>query len=375
MKKILSIALALLLFATGCKVVSINEWDKVDEVKIGFVGPLSGDAKSYGEPILNAVKLAVDEINQSGGIMGKQIKLIAEDGLCEENGAQMAAQKLIDTEKVKFIIGGVCSGETLAIAPLLNSSQAVAISPSSSSPDVTLAGDFIFRNTPSDADIGKALANLISKQYKTVAVISESTDYAIDLRNVFKEEYEKAGGKLVYDGLYSTMDSDFKSYIGEIKAKNPQAILINPQTEASGGKIVKQIFEAKLDTPLFGTNVVAGATALEIAGKDAEGIKIVDNPSLDRDNVVADNFLTNFTAKYGQPTFEFYLGAAYDGVYLFKQAMVSEGYDADLVKNYFYNLKNYSGIIGDYRFDKNGDLVWIQYSVKEIKDGQVIEID
>lgn len=374
MRKFVVIMLILLLGTAGCKVVSINEFDTVEEVKIGFVGPLSGDASSYGDPIYNAVELAVSEINNSGGINGKPINLIAEDGLCDETGATNAVNKLVNQNKVKFIIGGVCSGETLAMAPILNKTKVLSISPSSSSPDVTFAGDFVFRNTPSDADIGKALASVISKKYKTIAVISESTDYATDLRNVFVEEYQKNGGKVIYDELYSTMDSDYEKYLTEIKSLTPQAILINPQTEASGGKIVKQIFELGITTPLFGTNVVAGDTALKIAGKNAEGIVIVDNPSLDENNMTAFTFLRNYKKNYGEPSFEFYLGAAYDAVYLYKQAIEEHGFDTEEIRDYLYNLKNYSGVIGDYRFDKNGDLVWIDYSVKEIIDGEAVDI-
>lgn len=374
MKKILLSCLLFSFFLAGCRLTSVDKFDMVDSVKIGFIGPLSGDAKSYGLPISQAVQMAVDEINQNGGIKGKKpIELILEDGLCENNTASTAAQKLINQDQVEMIIGGVCSSETIGAAPQVEAAQVVLLSPSSSSPDLTTLGDYIFRNTTSDSDIGKALANLMIKKYQNTAIITESTDYAIDLKNVFEEEFKKNGGKIAISTLYSPDETDFQSILTEIKQSPAQAIVINPQTELTGGQIVKQIGEMGIKLPLYGSNVVSGKKAIEIAGKYSEGIIVADNPSLDRSNPLTATFLKNFQQKYGQPSFEFYLGAAYDDVYLFKQAVEEAGLDGATIKNYFNKLKNYSGVLGDYRFDKNGDLVWIKYSIKEIKSGEAIE--
>ncbi|MFA4931028.1 MAG: penicillin-binding protein activator [Patescibacteria group bacterium] len=374
MKKIIPLILFVVLFS-GCTISTINELDYVDEIKIGFIGPLSGDMESYGLPIKNSVEMAVNDINDAGGIRKKDIKMFYEDGKCEEDSAREAARKLVYEDKVNAIIGGVCSGETLAAAEITEPAGVVLITPSSSSPVVTLAGDYVFRNTTSDADLEKAMASHISKNYQTIAVISENTEYAQHLHDVFVDEYENNGGAIVVDETFYSYTTDFSDIINEIKKSSAEAVFINPQSETAGGNIIKLASTSKLNLPLFGTNVVAGATALSIAGPTADGVVVIDNPPLDKSNPTAQDFLKRYQQLYGTPTFEFYLGAAYDDVSLLAQAIEEIGLQGENIKNYFYKLKNYSGVIGDYRFDSNGDLVWIQYSLKEIKGGSVVEVN
>ena len=170
--------------------------DPVSEVvKIGFIGPLTGDADSYGKPISNSVRIAVDVVNQSGGINGKPLEVVYEDGKCNGEDALRAVEKLVYTDKVQVIIGAVCSGETLAILPVTEKEKVIVMSPASSSPDLSGAGKYFFRTTPSDLKGGEKLARLITKTYKhkRVAIISEKTDYAQGLARVFKQNLEQLG--------------------------------------------------------------------------------------------------------------------------------------------------------------------------------------
>lgn len=122
-----------------------------EPIKIGYIGPLTGEASSYGIDTINGVKLAIEEVNEAGGIKGRPVTLLIEDTRCIGIEAAGAARKLIHVDKVSAIIGGQCSGETLAAAPIAEQAQIPMISPVSSSPEVTSAGDFIFRVYPSDA--------------------------------------------------------------------------------------------------------------------------------------------------------------------------------------------------------------------------------
>jgi branched-chain amino acid transport system substrate-binding protein len=251
-----------------------------EPIKIGFIGPLSGDASSYGIPIKNAISLAVEEINNTGGINGRKIEIVYEDGKCTGKDAVSAAQKLINIDKVKIIIGTVCSGELLAIAPITEPAKVLLLSPSASSPDITHAGDFIFRNNPSDADGGKALAKLVREKYTKAAIISENTDYAQALARVFVEHFRSLGGEVVAQENFDPGTKDFRSILTKIKASNPQALVVNPQTEIAGGLIVKQAREIGITIPLYGTVVLAGTKAIETAGEYAEGMLVIDAPGL-----------------------------------------------------------------------------------------------
>jgi branched-chain amino acid transport system substrate-binding protein len=130
---------------------------KGDTVKIGFIGPLSGEAASYGESMRQGVELAVEQINSKGGIGGKKIEMIYEDGKCAGKDAASAAQKLVSVDQVKFIVGAGCSGETIAAAPIVEPAKVLTLSPVSSNATISTMGDYIFRNHPSDNDAGTML--------------------------------------------------------------------------------------------------------------------------------------------------------------------------------------------------------------------------
>ena len=109
-----------------------------EPIKIGFIGPLTGDAAVYGEPVENVTKLAVKEINASGGINGRPLEVIYEDSLCDGKGAATAMQKLANVDKLEFVIGGFCSSESLGAAPIANEHKIVLFSPGSSSAALTI---------------------------------------------------------------------------------------------------------------------------------------------------------------------------------------------------------------------------------------------
>ena len=134
------VLLGMLLLISAC---SAGQQEKT--VKIGFLGALTGDVAVYGVPMSKAAKLAVDQVNAKGGIDGKQVELILEDGRCDAGLANTAMQKLATQDKVAGVIGGLCSSETLAAAPTAESAKVPMISASSTSPDITLAGDYIFQ--------------------------------------------------------------------------------------------------------------------------------------------------------------------------------------------------------------------------------------
>jgi len=149
-----------------------------EPIKIGYIGPLTGGAAAYGETEKNVIELALKEINDGGELIRK-LEVIYEDGKCDGKDAATAAQKLINIDKVKIILGGGCSAETLGAAPLAEASKVILFSAFSSNPFIGQSGDYVFRNCPSDSDFGKADADFIASQgIKRAATITENTDYS-----------------------------------------------------------------------------------------------------------------------------------------------------------------------------------------------------
>ena len=344
---------------------------KMEPLIIGFVGPLSGNAASYGASIKNSVSLAIKDLKTQG----KPVDVIYEDGRCDSQSAVEALKRLID-KGIKIVIGGVCSGETLAMAPIAEENRIILFSPAAASPDITNAGTFVFRNNPSDAYGGKVLSDFLSKKHKEVAIIFENADYPKVLRNIFIENFTEKGGRITLDEAFTSDAKEFTQIISKVKnATTVEAIVINPQTEQLAGQLVKDIRGAKIDLPIYGHLLPGGDRFLEVAGKAAEGLIFTDVPSLNESNVRVSTFLEDYRKNFGQPVMEFYMGAAYDAVNLLVQAVERIGSDQLRVKDYLYNLPEFDGLLGKYSFDLNGDVLSINLVLKIIKEGRVVNYE
>ena len=329
-------------------------------IKIGFIAPLSGDGATYGIDEKNATMMAVDEINSSGGINGRNLEVVYEDGKCTGKDAATVAQKLISIDKVKIILGGICSGETLAIAPIAEQNKAILFSAFSSNPDITNAGDYVFRNSPSDLDVAQGYADFIVKNlgYKNIAILSENTDYSIGARAVFVQRVASDGAKIVSDELFKQSERDFRTNIAKIKSSNADAIFLNPQAGVTGGTALKQLRNSGVITPIFGVFVFSGKDAINAAGSAMNGLIYFDLPAFSSEK--GKIFANKFTVKYGKPSgSEYDAGARYDSVYITANALKKCSEDTNCIKKYFYNMNWYDGVVGKYKFDSNGDEVGI----------------
>ncbi len=352
---------------------TISQSRVVEDIKIGFVLPLTGDAATYGEPMKNAASIAVEEINKSGGIDGRRIVAIFEDSKCEGKIALTAVQKLVSIDNVKLISGFTCAEDLLSASPVLEQNKILALAPGASSPQVTLAGDYIFQNNPSATIAAKQLAGLIIKKYKNIATINEKTGFATDINDYFVKEFKSLGGTVVASESYTSDTRDFRNIVTKIKGAEPEVIFVNPQTEISGGAIIKQIRDLQIKVPLYGMDTISGEKTREIAGSAIDGLTILAVPGLGADNKKAHDFLEKYKNLFGEPSFDLYIGASYDSVYLLAQGIREVGYDATKIKDYLYQLGNYDGVIGNYSFDHNGDLVGIDFVVKKIVGGELVE--
>lgn len=342
-----------------------------EPIKIGFIGPLTGDAAAYGEPVKNAVQLAVNEINSTGGIHGRSIKVMYEDGKCSGEGAASAAQKLVNIDKVKYIIGGICSGESLTAAPIIDEAQVVMLSPVSSAVKLSGVSPYFFRNNPNDNAPATALADYLAKSYKNIAIISEQTDYSEGVKTVFIAEAEKNGAHIVTTEEYPSGATDFRSLLSKVKASNPDVIFANPQSCANLLRIAKQARELGITTQLASEMCNDPAT---VEADVADGIILSVTPGLSTEGK-GPAFLANYTTTYGAPPpYPFYAGAGYDDVYLFAEAIGARGDSSAKVRSYFRTLPSFTGAIGTYHFDQSGDFVGPSSTLQQIKNGKLINL-
>lgn len=340
-------------------------------IKIGFACPLTGEVASAGEVIKNGIDLAVEEINSRGGIDGKKIEVIYEDGKCDGKEAATAAQKLINIDKVKIVVA-CCSGEVLAIAPISEPTKVILFSPSGSNPKIAEAGEYIFRNHPDDNAAGSELARLIYKEYKKTAIITESTEYTEGLKTTFIESYTSLGGEIVFNESFSPGTKDFRSILIKMKDKSPEAIFINTQSDPPAILVAKQARELGLNQQFYGAYLTGGDYVK--AGDFTEGTIIIDTPGLESDRSATIAFLKAYEDRYGEEpqAYPYFSGAAYDTIYILTQTIKKHGENTDKIKGYLYELPSYSGVIGDYRFNEKGDVVGIKFSIKTVRNGQIV---
>jgi branched-chain amino acid transport system substrate-binding protein len=344
-----------------------------EPIKIGYIGPLSGDAAVYGETEKNIIGYAIDDINKNGGISGQPLEIIYEDGKCNGKDATTAAQKLISVDHVQIILGGVCSSETLAAAPIAEKGKVILLSGFSSSPDIAKAGEYIFRNAPSDADVAKLDAETIAAKYKKVAILSENADYSLGIKNVMKEVFSSKDVQVVADENYTGATSDFRSILTKIKSVNPDVLYVNPgSSPKDGGLIAKQARELGIAAPIHGNFLLGTLDALAAGGDALEGVVISDSIELNADTK---NLKTIYKEKFGtDPAHDLMMGTAYDRAYIIKMALDKVGNDATKIKDYLNNMGEYKGVIGSYTFDDNGDLLGQASLFTEvvIKNGQKV---
>ena len=195
-----------------------------DDVKLGFLGGFTGPIESLTPPIFNGAKLAVEEINAQGGILGGKLTIESADGACDSTAAANAADKLINSSQVTAIVGGLCTGETIGG---FNGSgkpgNVVFVSPASSAPALTTLddNDLVFRTTPSDALQGVKMASLlISKDIKKVVVTYVNNDYGKGLNDSFTAAFKADGGTVDADVAHEDSKADYRAELGQLDRKS-----------------------------------------------------------------------------------------------------------------------------------------------------------
>ena len=339
-----------------------------DVFRIGVMESLTGPGETYGTVANQAKQMAADEINAAGGVNGRRLELVVEDSRCSANDAITAYNKLTEVESVKIILGTSCSSAMLGVAPHAGADGVILFSGLASNPDIANAGDYIFRTQISDLEVGIVTGNVLwADGVRTLATITESTDYAEGVRRTSVAQFEKRGGEVVAAEQFGSEVTDFRSQLTKLFAEDPDALHVAPQSEFAGGTIIKQARELGFEGLIYADTISVGTTALEIAGDAATGMKAI-TADLDPDNEKAQEVLANFRERYEYVTLPWHLGSAYDDVYIAAECLkkTNDDQDADGFRDCMYDI-TWSGAIGDnYSFDSDGEVVGLSRVVVEV---------
>jgi branched-chain amino acid transport system substrate-binding protein len=347
--------------------------------RLGAVLPLTGSMEAYGRNVKNGLILALDEINAAGGIKrkgeseGKNIDIIFEDDGTDEKQAVAKAQTLIKTAKVPIIIGGVTSSSALALAPVCEAEKVVLLSPTASSPKLSGAGQYVFRNYPSDALEGKVMAEYAVRRMnvRDVAIFYIDNEYGQGLMNVFKERFTGLGGNIQMEHSYPPGTAAFTAPVKELKANPPDGIyVIGYYTEIAN--ILKEINKQKVESKIISVEGLVQPMVLETAADVVEGV-IYPQPHYNPESPdpKIQEFVKAYRAKFNtKPDID--AAFAYDALRIVAKAIEqSASYPVDL-RDRIADV-SMRGIIGDISFDSNGD-VDIRPEIFQIKGGKFVPV-
>ena len=271
-----------------------------DSVKIGFNVPLTGFAAADGKSALNGAKLAVKQANQTGGINGKMIELVVYDDQASPKQAVPISNKLIEKDKVVAAISGSYSGATSAAAGVFQSAEIPYISAYAVHPEITKAGNYVFRTSFMGEVQGRAGAKLIGAtlQRKRVVLITLKNDFGKSLAAGFKEAAGQFNLQIVNEYEYSIKDRQFGPIVAKVKADAPEAIYATGYF-FTAGPLVSQLRAAGITVPVIGQEGYDSEQFIKIAGKASEGTIITT--SLDRDSNSSEtrSFISEFEAMAG----------------------------------------------------------------------------
>jgi branched-chain amino acid transport system substrate-binding protein len=344
-------------------------------IEIGVSTMLSGSWASLGDNIVNAAKLAVSDVNASGGINGRPLKLVVQDAGLDSKTGLSAAQTLINADGIRYIIGGTSSNGTMAAAPVANAARAIYMTPVTGGTNVDGAGEYVFRTANSDLLAGRDLAQAAIKLgYKKLATVTEVTEYTLDIKKTFENTATTSGAQVLASEEFQPNTTDFRTIVAKIKAAKPDAILILSQTGVGGATFMKQAKEAGIKAVFFSDfTFVANEDAKKVVGS-FDGVYFAD-PSYGSDATTT-AFFNKYSQAYGSPSvIPFHAASTYDSVMMLAQALRAVGDDSEKAHNWLLaNVKGWKGLMGTYSLDQNGNSN-LGFVIKVVKGRQYVPIN
>ncbi len=349
---------ALFFLITACSLLlSFGCSSEKDAVHIGGVYALTGKGASYGQWIRNAVELAVDEANQSGGVNGRKIEVISEDTQSDPKTAVSAFEKLISLNKIVAAIGFITSSEAMACVPVAERNQVVMITPIASTPELRGAGKFVFRTRESGQGDSFRIAEHVYSHLgiHEAAILYENAANAIGYRDAFIQRYEALGGKITLNLTYDEGTTDFRPILTRLKAEQPKAVYI-PGIGKVLGRLLKQAKELDITTQFFSSAGIEDPEIFKIAGDAATGV-VFAAPAFSADSSDPETkaFVEAYRSRFhDDPTV--YAANAYDSAKMIIAALYAGGNTPSEIQAYLQTVRDYPGVSGTITFDEFGEV-------------------
>jgi branched-chain amino acid transport system substrate-binding protein len=375
-----SLVVLMVVIVAGCS--NGESADEDDTIKIGSMFELTGSAAAYGTSMNNAVSMAVDEINDAGGIDGRTIEIVEYDTKTDETEAASLTTRLGTRDQVSAIIGPATTGSMQAAIPNANNAEVPIMSPTATDDGVLTADDgsvhpYAWRTSFTNSFQGSALAQFANDELDAskAAILSDnSSDYAIGLTETFTEIFE---GDIVAAENFSEGETDFSAVLTNIKDIDFDVLYV-PGYYEEAGPIIKQAREMGIEQPILGPDGMGNEILRELAGaENMNDVYYTSHFVVTSDDPDVQEFVKNYQEEFGIEA-DMFTGLAYDSVYVIKEAIEKAGSaDPQAVNEALTNVTDFPGITGTFSFDEMHDPIKT-VNIIEIQDNEeagVYEID
>ena len=359
--------LAVLLMSTGAP--------EDDVIRIGVAGAHSGDLASFGLPTVNAAQLVIDQVNESGGLLGRQVELIVEDDQCADAVAPNVAARLAD-RGVVAVIGHICSGATRTALGTYLDSEIIAISPSATNPALTQSGNFpnFFRTiAPDDAQAALQVEFLLNELNSSqVAVLHDQGQYGQGLADFARSYIEESGGAevVLYDAV-TPGAVDYSAIINRVEQSGADTIVFGGyHPEAS--RLISQMRQRGMDQLFVSGDGVRDDTFIEVAGEDAEGVYATSPQDVSANPLEIEARQAHID-EFGEAPGAFFSNA-YAATLAIVRAIEAAGSTEYEAIRTALQTNSVDTPLGSIRFDERGDAIGVGFAVFQVVDGEYVEV-
>lgn len=370
------LSMFMLIFLTACG----NNKDGADEdtVQIGSMFELTGSAAAYGTSMNNAIHMAAEEINEEGGIDGKEIEIVEYDTKSDETEAASLTTRLGTRDDVSAIIGPALTGAMQAAIPSANDAEVPIITPTATDDGVLTADDgsvhpFAWRTCFTNSFQGGSLAQFANDELeaeKAVVLSDNSSDYAIGLTSAFEEVFD---GEIVASENFSEGETDFNAVLTNIKDLDFDVLYV-PGYYEEAGPIIKQAREMGIDQAILGPDGMGNDILRDLAGSEnMEDIYYTSHFVVTDEDPAIQEFVEEYKEEFDVEA-DMFTGLAYDSVYVLKEAIEdAESTDPEKINEALKNITDFEGITGTFSFDEMHDPVKT-VSIIEIQNDEEADV-
>lgn len=341
-----------------------------ETVKIGVVQPLTGPVAYDGNIYTNTVKMLADDLNAKGGVLGRKIELVVEDGACNPAQSVNAAEKLATRDRVVALLGAFCSTSTAAMMEVARKHKIPHVTGISTAAQLTEQNNpYFFRAVATTPMLGAAFGGELpgAVKGKRFAFLVINDDWGRTMVSSYPKPIERAGGQIVGTEFFQSSELQFLPYITKIKSSNPDAIILAANTQHAVA-LSKQIRELGITAPLVGEGSWTSDSYLKLAGPAAEGVYGLVEYVYTIKNPLNDAFVKMSRDKLKENPSKF-AGAAHNGIHILVDAIRRAGAAEPEKIRAALTKTDYNGVVGNIRFDEKNQAYGQDVYLALIKNG------